>query len=196
MALAGMFIGKGSTYSRGERKATMKRIHKRIIGSVAMVSILSLGGAIGLGGVPSSMTAAAATSRGIESFWVSGFTVSNQNPTTIVATGLFSDAGTLSGPSANRATLSQGGLSVNSKALKPSFKLNPLTCFFSVSYRGSISLEHGTGAYAGISGTLTVSGSEQGIAMKVPSGKCEGGKTPALGVTGLITARGKVSLGS
>jgi hypothetical protein len=174
----------------------MRQARKRIIGSGAALGLLGAVAALALGGIPSVVNAAAATTSGNEHFWVSGFNVSNQNPTTIVTTGLLTDAGTLSGPSANKATLSQGGFSISSTGLIPSFKLNPQTCFFTASYKGSISLGHGTGAYAGISGTLSVSGGEQGVTMRAQSGKCEEGNTPALGVTGLIRATGNVTLGS
>ena len=177
-----------------ERTEDMRRKHGRIVISLAAFSIVGVAAAIGFGGVTSSGTAAAATTSGMEHLWVSGFNVSNQNPTTIVATGLFTDAGKLSGPSANKVSLSRGGFFVDSNALQPTFKLNPQTCFFTVIYRGSISLGRGTGAYAGISGTLTVSGSEQGVAMKAQSGKCLEGSSPALGVTGLIKAEGNVML--
>jgi hypothetical protein len=174
----------------------MRQAHTKIIGSGAALGLVCSVAALALGGIPSVVNAGASTTSGNEHFWVSAFNVNNQNPTTIVTTGLFTDAGTLSGPSANKATLSQGGFSINSTGLNPSFKLNPQTCFFTASYKGSISLGHGTGVYAGISGTLSVSGREQGVTMKAQTGKCEEGNTPALGVTGLIRASGNVTLGS
>jgi hypothetical protein len=134
----------------------------------------------------------------------------------IVITGAFADYGTATTIEQNgtvnangnyvNIALKQGGFEVNSTALNkkasstaPTFN-STTNCSYSFTVSGPISLSKGTGAYKGISGTLTMTESFSAILPRFSSGKhkgqCnEGNSTTPLASGGNISGSGKVSFG-
>jgi hypothetical protein len=114
-----------------------------------------------------------------------------------VGTGLFTDAGKLTGASGSKVTLSKGTFLVDLSKAKPKFAINATTCFATETIGGTLSLGSGTGAYTGISGTLSINGKVVAVLPRLKSGKCnEANSAVALGVAGQFYGSGKVTLGS
>jgi hypothetical protein len=100
----------------------------------------------------------------------------------IVITGAFADAGTFSeAEGLSAVTLSRGSFKVNDSkgnaredAIFGSLAkvVNPINCGITTSYNAPVKLLDGTGAYAGISGTVSVTTREAGVFPKLASGKC------------------------
>ncbi len=167
----------------------------KLIAAAVVVAAL-LGTSAGVALATSRSTRPSSTTTGVEHYWVSNWNPKTGNPTAFVGNGLFTDAGKLSGPNGDKATLSQGGFVVNSSKIKFAFGGNPHTCFVIVTVSGTISLHHGTGAYAGISGTLPVSGKLVGVLPRLKNGKCNGGNNvQPLETVGVLSGSGKVTLG-
>jgi hypothetical protein len=134
----------------------------------------------------------------------------------IVITGAFADYGTATttnqngtvNPNGNyvKISLKQGGFEVNSTALnKKASSTNPTfnsttNCSYTFAVSGPISVSKGTGAYKGISGTLTITESFSAILPRFTSGKhkgqCnEGNNVAPVASNGNISGSGKVSFG-
>jgi hypothetical protein len=134
----------------------------------------------------------------------------------IVITGAFADYGTATtinqngtvNPNGNyvKIALKQGGFEVNSTALnKKANSTNPTfnsttNCSYTFSVSGPISVSKGTGAYKGISGTLTITESFSAILPRFASGKHKGQCNESNNVApvasgGNISGSGKVSFG-
>jgi len=160
----------------------------RFVATVVVVVVL-VGTAAGI-----ASAAARPTSRtsGEEQYWVSGFNRLTGNPTTFVATGLFTDAGTTG---SNKVTLSKGSFIVNNSKLTGKSSISKKTCFFIDTFGGSIGLQGGTGAYKGISGTLSLSGKVYGVWPRLKSGACdEASNAHSLELVGEFSGSGTVSL--
>ena len=65
-------------------------------------------------------------------------------------------------------------------------------CFYAFKGSGPTSLMKGTGAYAGISGTINVTVNFVGIGPKLPNGKCNQ-KVPPVAQYGDVTGSGTAS---
>jgi hypothetical protein len=98
-----------------------------------------------------------------------------------------------------KVNLTKGGFEVNltalnkvTNALTPTFSAP--TCMFWGSASGPVTLSDGTGAYAGITGTLTVHETFVGVAPRLASGRCNMSQnaTPTH-MTNQVTASGSVS---
>jgi hypothetical protein len=146
---------------------------------------------------------ALATSRtshaktGVEKYWVGNISLTTGNPTVFIGTGLFTDAGKISGAGGDKVTLSKGGFLVNSSKISVKYTNNVQTCFFTETFGGKISLHDGTGAYKDISGTLPVGGKVVAVLPRLKSGKCnEANSAVPLAVLGELSGSGKVTLGS
>lgn len=119
------------------------------------------------------------------------------NPEVFVGTGLFTDAGKVTGVHGDNVTLSKGGFVVDGSKLKFKFSINADTCFATVIEGGTISLHRGRGAYKGISGKLSVSGKIFAVLPRLKNGKCnEANNAAALGAAGVLSGSGTVTLGS
>ena len=148
-------------------------------------------------GVALATTRSSRATTGVEYYWVSGFSRTTGSPTVFVGTGLFTDAGRLTGANGDTVRLSQGTFHVNSSKIKASYKFNASTCFVTETAGGTVSLHGGTAAYAGISGTLSVSGKELAVMPRLKNGKCnEANSAVPLQVVGEFSGRGTVTLGS
>jgi hypothetical protein len=134
----------------------------------------------------------------------------------IVITGAFADYGTAttinqdgtvnSNGNYVRIALKQGGFEVNSTTLNkkasstaPTFN-STVNCSYTFTVSGPITLSKGSGAYKGISGTLTITESFSAILPRITSGKHKGQCNEAnnaapLASGGNISGSGKVSFG-
>ena len=156
---------------------------------------------------------AATTKGGVIYFDV---TPNNSATYPIVITGAFADYGTATTINQNgtvdangnfvKIALKQGGFEVNSTTLNKKASSTPPTfnsttnCSYSFNVSGPISLSNGTGAYKGISGTLSMTESFSAILPRYTSGKHKGQCNEGNSVTpvasgGIISGSGKVSFG-
>lgn len=98
----------------------------------------------------------------------------------------------------NHDTLHLGGgtLRINHPDGKSHFhqKLNPKTCFLSFTITGPYTLNHGTGKYAGYTGSGTYKVTANAIAKRSASGACNENASPKAEAV-FIRASGKVSKG-
>jgi len=134
----------------------------------------------------------------------------------IVITGAFADYGTATtidkdgtvNPNGNyvKIALKQGGFEVNSTTLNKKASSTPPTfnsstnCSYTFTISGPITLSDGSGAYKGISGTLTITESFSAILPRFTSGKHKGQCNESNNATpiasgGDISGSGKVSFG-
>jgi hypothetical protein len=139
---------------------------------------------------------------GTEHYWASDFSPKTSSPAVVVMTGLFNGVGKLvgKGPIDKGAIfdidLSNGTIVAN-KWHKAHFqwKENVSTCLATGRTNGSISFESGTGAYKGISGTLSIGGDTYAVLPRLKSGKCNESPSAApLGVVGMLSGSGKVNI--
>jgi hypothetical protein len=136
-------------------------------------------------------------STAVEHFWVSNFNPVTVNPEVFVGTGLFTDAGRITGAQGDNVTLSKGGFVVDGSKITVKFTVNAHTCFATVTEGGTISLHSGKGAYKGISGKLSVSGKIFAVLPRLKNGKCnEANSAAALGTAGVLSGSGNVTLPS
>jgi hypothetical protein len=157
-----------------------------------------------LGGCMASATGQQSGAKsGTEHFWVSGFSPKTlSRPTVIVATGLFTESGKLvgKGPIDKGAIFDidfSNGTIVANKWHKAHFgyQVNASTCLVTLTASGSVIFERGTGAYTGISGTLSIGGDAYAVLPRLKSGKCN--ETPSavpLGIVGMLSGSGKVTI--
>jgi hypothetical protein len=141
-------------------------------------------------GVASATSHPSRTTTGTEHYWVSNWNPKTGKPTAFIGNGLFTDAGRLS---AGSVTLSKGGFLVDRSHLKTSFKFDAKTCYIVGTFSGTIGLHNGTGAYKGISGTLSASGTVVAVVPRLKNGTCNGAAVP-IETIGVITGSGKVTL--
>jgi hypothetical protein len=72
-------------------------------------------------------------------------------------------------------------------------KTDKATCAITAtSHAANLPISHGTGAYAGITGSISIQATFAELAQKSPSGKCELNKTP-ISASDVITGTGTVS---
>jgi len=154
-----------------------------------------------------SIAGASATSNGIIHFYSDQSNDITGATGPIVITGVIGDYGTATSIDKNgtvnvngnyeKVVLKKGTFIINSVALDKSTSnaqptINSSNCSVSESASGSVSLFDGTGAYAGIKGTLSVEVTFAGIIPTSKNGKCNGNAQP-LGVFGTITGSGPVT---
>jgi hypothetical protein len=118
-------------------------------------------------------------------------------PNKVLITGAFSDHGT-----GKHGTfhLTKGTITANTSALKaiinsPKFgTFYANSCSFTGVATGPVAIVSGTGAYAGIHGTLTATDSQADQGSLLKNGKCnQSNNAPAVAQDVIVTASGKVS---
>ncbi len=150
--------------------------------------------AVGCGVLYPGIAGSSPTS-GTETFQI---TQVNNQPGAVFAQGVF-DAGGTNYPKTNTTDLfvfSNGAFLVHHPFTSQSGTFNANTCKFTFSFTGNFSLKGGVGAYKGISGSGTFSGSENGFAPRLPNGTCnmKQNAQPTASVT-QVSATGTVSFG-
>ena len=155
--------------------------------------VAAVGAAVVLSGfVPGSLAGAASTSTGGPvKVWVkpSTATTSVKHPGKIIFTGAIGDYGTTTNANATgkptkkgtykfltlkKGTILATGATLN-EAVKTAFTkptLNMTNCSVSASATGAVHFVKGTGAYVGISGSVTITLSYAGVLPKTKSGSC------------------------
>jgi hypothetical protein len=141
-------------------------------------------------GVASATSHPSRATTGTEHFWVSNWSPKTGKPTSFIGNGLFTDAGSLSG---GKVTLSKGSFVADRSNLKTTFKFDSKTCYLVGTFSGTISLHGGTGAYKGISGTLSAGGTVVSVVPRLKNGTCNGSAVP-IATIGVVAGSGKVTL--
>lgn len=121
-------------------------------------------------------------------------TSATSNKSSVIATGVFTAGGVDISTSATTDTFKfpTGTFKVKHHAVHTKQAVNPKTCLFTISQRGTYKLSGGTGSYAGISGHGTYVLSILGVFAR-SKGKCSMTATPAA-FQQLIKAQGPVKL--
>lgn len=177
--------------------------------------LAAVGAAVVAGGlVPGSLAAAAPTpTGGAVKVWVkpSPTTTSVKHPGTVLFTGAIGDYGTsVSSNAAGKPTkngaykllkLKQGTILVNGTTLNTALKsaftkatLNSTNCSLSASASAPVPVVKGTGAYAGVSGSVTITASFGAVTRRNKSGSCTlASATKPLATATTIVGSGTVS---
>ncbi len=176
-----------------------------VVGGVALLCLLSLGVPAAFGQSP--------TSGLIKVFVTIPVTAKGNPPSPIVITGVIGDYGTAltvnakgksdSNGNFERVRLTKGKFTVNATTLNQEFAAGTPSDFNSSNCSGTFDASpvsvpivsgSGTGAYAGITGAITLSGQFAFIAPKTKKGACNLSGTP-VGGWGAVTGSGTVSIG-
>ena len=143
-------------------------------------------------GVVSATSRSSHAANGVERYWVGDWSRTTFNPTVFVGTGLFTAAGKAG---TGGVKFSNGSFLVDKSKLKAKSTFNAKTCFASETASGTIRLHGGTGAYKGISGTLSIGGRIVLIFPRLKNGKCNASNTAVpVAVLGQLSGSGKVTL--
>jgi hypothetical protein len=148
-------------------------------------------------GVSAASTTASKPKAGTIHVYIVNTSISSTAPNNVLITGAFSDHGT-----GKHGTfhLTKGTITFNNSKLgailnSPSFgTFYAASCSFSGVAKGAVPIVSGTGAYAGIKGSIaaTVTSAEQGSLLK--NGKCnQSSNAPAVAQDLIVTGSGKVS---
>ena len=173
--------------------ATTHRPRGRLGRSIAAAAAVAVVGLAATGGVAAATGAAAHATGGKVTAYLENDTA-NGTVNHIIITGAFADYGTSSN---SEVHLQKGTFKVDASKLKPAFKANIPACSYQFSETGPVTLSDGTGAYTGISGTLTVKAVGVGIGVRKANGKCNtANNAPDLATEEFITATGTVSFSS
>jgi hypothetical protein len=172
----------------------MRRAHAKLIAIIlAVVATTATGIA-----AASAQTSVPVSHRGAEHFTII-LTSTRSGVTSVIATGLFTDGGTMNlfsrGPSAE-LKLSRGNIRLTPRSPGgPKSKTTPGTCLRTTSERGTYKLSHGTGKYAGIRGSGHFSVTDREISHRKRNGGCVTTRAPIavqviLSLSGSATLRG------
>jgi len=171
----------------------MRRAHAKLIAIIlAVVATTATGIA-----AASAQTSAPVSHRGSEHFTII-LTSTRSGVTSVIATGLFTDGGTMNlfsgGPSAEMK-LGAGTIRLTPKSPRPPrSKTDPGTCLTTTSEHGTYRLSHGTGRYAGIRGSGHFSVTDRAISHRKPNGACVTTRAP-IAVQVIFSLSGSATLG-
>jgi hypothetical protein len=177
--------------------------------SRSLLAIAAVGGALGAGGAATA-AASASAHHGTVHVWVTpGHGAVDQ----ILLTGVIGDHGTATSIDKNgtvdkngkyvKVALSQGGFEVdavafNQKLAKLAPKEDSATCSLWATGSGNVTLGDGTGAYAGISGTVKMSANFAAVFPRYTSGakrgRCDTKGAPTASFEGVLIGSGHVTL--
>ncbi len=170
----------------------MRRAPAKLIAIIVAVIAAS-----GTGIAAASAQAPAAASRhGAEHFTII-LTSTRSGVTSVIATGLFTDGGTLNlfsrGPSAEMK-LGNGTIRLTPGSHRgPSSKTNPATCLTTTTERGTYKLSHGTGRYTGIRGSGHFAIIDRVLSHHKRGGACVTTRPP-IAVQAILTFSGSATL--
>lgn len=177
-----------------------------------LLAIAALGGALGTTGAATAAvsTAVASQRHGAVHVWV---TPGRGAVDQIMLTGVIGDHGTATSMNKNgtvnkngkyvKVVLSRGGFEVNAVALnhqlaKLAPKMDSATCSVWASGSGNVTLGDGTGAYAGISGTVKMSTNFAAVFPRFTSGakkgRCDLKGAPTASFQGALIGSGQITL--
>jgi hypothetical protein len=176
-----------------------------------LLTAAALGGTLGVGAAAATASPShhAASTHGTVQVWVSP---SNSAVQKILLTGVIGDHGTATSMDKNgkvdpngkfvKVKLTQGTFEVNAVALDRNLDkiqpaVNHATCSLSGSGTGNVTLFNGTGAYAGISGTIRITVSFAAIlprhASGAKKGQCNNSAAPVVQFQTPLEGSGTVS---
>jgi hypothetical protein len=156
-----------------------------IIGAVALASTI--------GGTSLAQASSRPAVSGTEHILAISTSSANSSKYSVIMTGAFTAGGTVvTHGSSAVITLPGGTFKVSAKAGKQTRNFSKTTCLFTVTVRGTDTLGHGTGKYAGISGSGRSAFSLRAVFPRV-AGKCTM-KRPPLALQEILTSAGSVSL--
>jgi hypothetical protein len=182
----------------------MQSSSRRLLAIAAVV-----GGALGVGGAASA-AASASPNHGTVHVWVTpGHGAVDQ----ILLTGVIGDHGTATSMDKNgtvdkngkyvKVALSRGGFEVDAAALNQKLaklapKVDSASCTLWASGSGNVTLGDGTGAYAGISGTVKLSTNFAAVFPRYTSGakrgRCDMKGAPTASFQGVLIGSGHITL--
>ena len=155
------------------------------VSAAAMISGASLAAA--------SASPASPASSGIEHVRIVS-TSATSNESSAIATGVFTAGGVdITGPTTDTFKFPGGTFKVKHRAVQTKQTFNGKTCLFTVSERGTYTINGGTGAYARIRGSGKYVADTLGVAARNSKGKCSITLTPAA-VQEVVTTQGPVKL--
>jgi hypothetical protein len=164
------------------------RVRAAVVGAVAATVVVA-------SGVSAASTASRPAAGTIHVYIVN--TSSSTAPNNVLITGAFSDHGT---GKHGTFRLTRGTITANNSKLgailtSPSFgTFYRASCSFSGVAKGTVPIVSGTGAYAGIKGSITATATEAEQGSLLKNGKCnESNNAPAVAQDIIITGSGKVS---
>jgi hypothetical protein len=154
-------------------------------GAVALVATI--------GGTSLAQASSGPAVSGTEHIVAISTSSASSNKFSVIMTGAFTAGGTVvTGKGAAKVTLPGGTFMVSSKPSKQSRKFSKTTCLFTVTLAGTDKLGHGTGKYAGISGSGKSTFSLRAVFPRV-AGACTMHRPP-LALQEILSATGPVSL--
>jgi hypothetical protein len=162
----------------------------------ALVTVVALTGAAA--GVASATSGSSTTTTRVEHYWLGNIDQTGA-ATVFVGTGVFTDAGSISPEGV--VTGFWGSFSLINERLRYKDTINMNTCFVTQIISGGSSVGRGTGAYKGISGTLSVRGEIVAVLRRLKNGECdvtgwEDHDVVPLNQTGELSGSSKITLRS
>jgi hypothetical protein len=150
-------------------------------------------------GVFGVVSAAASAGQGQTSGRISILVVAHGNKSDDIVTGAIADHGTDhdAGHNTQKIVLSKGSFDVGAGQFNKNFKVktDKATCAVTAtSHATHMPISHGSGAYAGITGSISIKATFAELAQKSSSGKCELDKTP-ISASDVLIGSGTVSYG-
>jgi hypothetical protein len=164
------------------------------LAAIVLVAIAVSGTGIA---VASAQPSAPASHRGAEHFTLM-FTSTRTGSisASVIATGLFTDGGTISLPAMGHSAgmkLGAGTIRLTTTAGGGGGRPNRATCLITLSSHGTYRLSRGTGKYVGIRGTGRFTAAERSVAHRKRNGSCAFNRTPLV-VEGIANFSGPVTL--
>lgn len=154
----------------------------------AFVALVTVGGA---SVAVASGTTAHSSRHGAERIVIVG-TSTRSGPFSVIATGFFTDGGTVNIFSANPAIkLGAGTIRLATKAGPAKFRFNRTTCLATIAGRGTYRISHGTGKYARLSGSGRFSTIGRDVFPHKSNGTCA--SSHPLAFQAIVTLTGSVS---
>jgi hypothetical protein len=163
------------------------------VASMGAAACAVVAGALGVASATAAPNARAAKSGRIAVF----ITAHGSGKSYDIVTGAIADYGTDhdAGHNTQKIVLSKGTFELAAGDFNKNFKIktDKTTCaVIGSSHAANLRISHGTGAYAAITGSISITGTFVELARKSPSGKCDLNKAP-LSASDVISGTGRVS---
>lgn len=113
----------------------------------------------------------------------------------VLATGVFTDGGTINADTAGnqaRIRLGSGTIELRTRDGSARYHFSRATCLQTLTGRGTYTLSHGTGRYAGIRGSGKFTTSRRSVLRRRPDGTCA--RSRPLAAQSIVTLHGPVTI--
>jgi hypothetical protein len=170
----------------------MRRAPAKLIAIV--LAALTVSGS-GIAAASAKPSAASVAHHGTEHFTLMD-TLTRSGAASIIATGLFTDGGTINIGQSGRSgemKLGRGTIRLTSNNGGGITKVNMATCLTTQTGSGTYKLIHGAGKYAGIRGSGRFTTTVRRVSPRKHNGSCAFNR-PALAVQGLVSLSGSATL--